>query len=1650
MTKAEVMDLTTICQSFPEIPEPCIPRENILDTIDRIFEGGTELVVVEGVGSIGKTILLAQFANRHPDHTFSLFVRPASRWAYDPAFLRFDLCNQLEWAIFQEELRMTEAADDTFLGDRLLKLHRRARRKKETFYFLVDGLHNVPEEDAQIRELVLDMLPFGLKGFCFLVAGELEQIPRDMREGVRHKSFPLSGFTPDETARYLADLEIGRESLEEIHRTCKGIPGNLASVRRILLSGVDVQNLLDEMPDKLPNLFQIEWRKVKTDDDRQLKLLAVLAHDRKRHSIEDLVQILGLEAATIRDLLQDLGFVEIDPQSHEIGFVSEAFRGFAAVQLQHLKRTVHDLLISHLFADPDSDAALTYLPSYLEQAGRFEDLLNYLSPDNFTKMLQISQSLSPVQQKAELGVNAAYKLRRDGDLMRFGVQKSVMTGLDGAVIWQSEVEARMALKDYESAIALAQSAVLKEERLHLLALIAKAEREQGLSPEGELIEQIRQLYTQVDLTSLGSARAIDLASDLLYSTPDLAIELVEKATDTGREENALDWALAKFSIAALDSDNEPHLAADTVEGIRSRIKDPKVRRFSTEVSLLIGEYSAGEVIRQVEKLSGTDDRLYLLSRWAMDNREREDAAEVVEFALDLAIKATPYSPNATIFRQIATPLPFIPDESKTRTLVRSFDAQKGTVERYGPSEDFVRLQLLLAQAESKHNIEAAYNRVIEVYSYILDLEDLATKTASMARLAATLVDLDSELNSEDRDQIHTLVQDNLRKDVNLLLDATAEHYYATRNIIRALAKAKPEMALELAMALNTEARRDLALLNLVESASQIQAAKLDLRFLNRVIDQFVDQDLRDEACLQVIVRLSLVSERMATLVENALPLIHRIEDIQDARERSNACCLAYAFLMKQDPERYSGLMSHLLKLLQSAWQSIDVGWDKIDVGFKITRSLAKYTLETAQTYLGRAERHREEILLDANLTARVYLACLRLAVRAYSGLLPRKIDSEDDLESLAQLIEHVPSHGERASLWAELALRHQFNGQLNECRRIVTERVKPLLLGISNGDAKYRGDVIVVTAPALYYAHKQTALELISELPVHPRDEAYARICETILRKRPLSEPYDYSKGQGYDVTYEDIVDICDLLHRMDNDSHIYHFVECISDSVTCRHRKDRFSRQQRADIVVRLEGVVNDKLPSERHIKHAGYKIGAQAQIARIQRASPQVWLNLADSARKIPNLADRVLVLCMIAAAMPTKGGTRRKELLEEAKQLIERIPTDLDRIERYEDLASTALNIDRGISRESLELAMKYAVDNDRPELYPVQRRIIDLAYKLDENLAASLVSMADDDPARNRTRTNLRQRFQILNLKKKMADSLMSGKGFEPSSDSDYPKAAWMLLGALNAGRVAPASLNRTRDFIRVASNLPFSQSYPMLAWAIENANRRYANTDQARTYLRPIYKAMLLGAELAARMAARSSMHIERVKRHVVRPSDAKSVLVRAGERERAIQFLRNWFEREVRDYLKICDPFFGPDDLEILQILRSVNPTCKVLILTSKKHQEQERVTQPWSDTYLTHWRIRISDQAPPDTEIVIVGTESTGELPIHDRWWLTNGAGIRIGTSFNSLGVGRDSEISYLSEDEARVRETQVDRYLQRIEREHKGDKLLYSLFTL
>ena len=78
-----------------------------------------------------------------------------------------------------------------------------------------------------------------------------------------------------------------------------------------------------------------------------------------------------------------------------------------------------------------------------------------------------------------------------------------------------------------------------------------------------------------------------------------------------------------------------------------------------------------------------------------------------------------------------------------------------------------------------------------------------------------------------------------------------------------------------------------------------------------------------------------------------------------------------------------------------------------------------------------------------------------------------------------------------------------------------------------------------------------------------------------------------------------------------------------------------------------------------------------------------------------------------------------------------------------------------------------------------------------------------------------------------------------------------------------------------------------------------------------------------------------------------------------------------------------------------------------------------------------------------------MVGAGSEGGAPFHDRWVVSAKAGLRMGTSFNSLGH-KDSEISVLDPEEVRRVNGVAERYFSKEIREWEGKRVFYQSFDL
>jgi len=235
-------------------------------------------------------------------------------------------------------------------------------------------------------------------------------------------------------------------------------------------------------------------------------------------------------------------------------------------------------------------------------------------------------------------------------------------------------------------------------------------------------------------------------------------------------------------------------------------------------------------------------------------------------------------------------------------------------------------------------------------------------------------------------------------------------------------------------------------------------------------------------------------------------------------------------------------------------------------------------------------------------------------------------------------------------------------------------------------------------------------------------------------------------------------------------------------------------------------------------------------------------------------------------------------------------------------------------------------------------------------------------------------------------------------------------------------------------------------FPVLSWYIENSARRFTSRHDVAAWLLPLSEILLLSTEIASSVIAQAPTRKSGLEMDAGQVGGG-SLIVRPGERLLAIDYLRAWLRVNAAESVDYCDAYFSQADVEFLRLVLAEGPGSKVRILTSRK-AVTEGGNLFTAESFLSEWT-ELIEQDPPETEILAVTSFGGNEILVHDRWLLSGSSGLRFGTSFNSIGCNKLSEISVLSLEEVASLSEEIEQYFRR-ERLVNGVRVNYSSVSL
>ncbi|WP_433970336.1 hypothetical protein [Tunturiibacter gelidiferens] len=731
--------------------------------------------------------------------------------------------------------------------------------------------------------------------------------------------------------------------------------------------------------------------------------------------------------------------------------------------------------------------------------------------------------------------------------------------------------------------------------------------------------------------------------------------------------------------------------------------------------------------------------------------------------------------------------------------------------------------------------------------------------------------------------------------------------------------------------------------------------------------------------------------------------------------------------------------------MEESWAFLDATIEKTDLAFHVASHLAKADREQALGWLKKAEESRATHLVSTSSDA--YRHCLLLACRGYAGLVKRRIDDVEDLRELGDRIKRIPSALESLSVWSDLALRILKLGRTEEARQIGTDYIQKLIAQFRPATTdRYRA--IALAMPLLFNTTRATARELLSELPIYWKDIAIGQLVEFICKKLPPWEPYEASYQQAYRLTIDEITDLCELAEVAETDVVAYWIVSTICTSLKARGSRKVVTENQRADTIAKLKRIAANKFPNQYFIKHDGYKVMSDADIAQLSKYIRGTWEELLVKAFAIPNVADRCLVLTCIAGKIAKNDAEWAAEIFDKCETEAQTIPSALDRAGRFHTMAREVYPVDRDRATRFYKQALLLARDDANPEYEAVRKDIIDSAYQISPELATSLASATDEDEAR-RDKRGISSRMETLQLRRQLAATREDNDGLPEAAKTRLSQATWELLGSLNAGRIVPIRVQQTSSYIAHAAALPFRAAFPVYAYVVENAIERIQDKSEATRTIRGDYRAVSTAADLFYFLAERSTCGVPGERGYGAIETE-ESCFVDAGERERGISFIERWITTAPGPSLDISDPFLSPVDMvEILKMVLLANPALEVNIITSRRALLGGHVAIPFKDSFSKAWA-EASSQNPPITRIIVVSVGADGDPLIHDRWWCSGSSSIDTGTSFNGIGIGKSSKITLMPAEQSAQASERMTASLKMGARFIEGRRVVYESFDL
>lgn len=1595
--KKSHLDLTILVPEFPENPHVEISRDALVSRIARSFGPDCQKQVVISDDHYGKTNLLSQFCRRYPSNAISYFIT-SNPLTHNYRNFLYVICNQITKVLEGKSLPPEISEEDlrNIYTGLSVKLSEYAKIYNQKFYIVVDGIEIVLE--SEMGRVIVNNPPILFPSSPYLLLscslGTFEKLPDQLKKGARREFEAALQFNLNDTEKYLSDLELTTQDIKHINEKSKGVAGYLAVLHdSIKLSGRDWINA-GELPDDLRKLINNRVEHVFNDVTPLVReSIEVIALAPKPISICYLQDYF--DESIPLELLINTGLIISDENRDKVFCKQDLAKKSIQEKVGKRKTEIKQKLLKIVQRSSKQDDKLLTL--LLEELNDYSGLVALLDTNTVKKSLEAGDIKTVIERmrktsKLALGTNKIEETAK----WSWGLA-AIKEFLSHAATTH-EVTALIAIGESQKALKMAYNFPEAISKIKLLAKVYTSMKDRNEHVPMSALDELEVMINEQEIDKLEKEVVKDIAIDILPLLPDKAVALLEKVIGEPREQNLIDVALATVETTTEDTN---------IDFNENEIDNRPLEYFARMQSSWLQKLYLANLIKEIEDLESTKAKEFMIRQWCLQNTEHDELSYGIELWLDTVIHDEDFVISLRSLRQLSELLQYLSLVDRRRLFERFKISVIESLRT--PWEEWVGFHLNLAEAMSEYEPSNAEDKVNDVYEIInIEIEDHDIKVFCYARLWGSFRRMG--LGKKDED-----VKNNLERVLSHLLKHAALHDEILNKTLCILAGIDINYALDVAFRLNTLERRHLAIKTVLINGFRKQPL-VDLSVIFRqVINEFEPPE-QDKLLFDITEDLS---KRQIYISDESQKLLYfKSREIKSYINKSIALVnLATVWTH----EKLVGV-SKILDEAHVSWQNEGDLKKKIIIGFQLVERIAQIDISFAQQFC----EDVQSILIFPGAELAVgrlgvmYVASIDLAIRSLSAY---DINEQENLDRIFDQIDRLPATLLRHHLCAQLAAKIYSVGNYPVADEIVQDKILHKLQDVEN--QYIRDNIIRFSLPVIFSYSQDMAKELARELSASNRNRSWFSVILWSIVKGQLGDitNFDSHKVATNSATIRDKAFVA--LTQIKEDAGIYLGIKVITRSIEYSVRQQKLDGKNAFDILFEIEEYAKQKLPDKQNIKHAGYKIislarinGARSQIYReIKRKGHFNKVDIRDRWRElerltkeeIDNRADRVYVTTNLAKEMFVWDANKAEILLDCISDEIKDIPSILDRSNRLDYIAKTwgmwgKVKQANFFYSQSIDLINELDSFSQDKKL----EHIVQAAYEISPDFADEIVERLD-----SRFPEKVLEPFRFSLRSLKYSDNL---GGLIEDSKSNQNQIQGLLIKTsvkrmlnelvIQNGYLPPSEI--ILDMIYRSSFYEPHVVVDVLKWALECEYR------QQRSYKAGLFNMFIQSSDfihgLAKWISPSAQRGISQDVFDMLPGLSLKVVVFQTGQRKRAVRWVKNWITQNAEEYIKVCDPYFGPQELAFLS---DMPRDIKILIITTSEKfankDDPEKIRQE-----LQHaWR-NVGKGKIPSMTLLIVPAKL--EKTFHDRAIVTKNSGLNVGPSLNGLGneMQRITELEY------------------------------------